>query len=41
MGGGECAEDGNPGSNREEKGGDGWLVGVRMCVSACVCLSDR
>lgn len=26
------AEDGNPGSRGEEKGGDGWLVGVRMCV---------
>lgn len=27
----DSPEDGNPGSKREEKGGDGWLVG-----SGCV-----
>lgn len=34
-------EDGNPGSKGEEKGGDGWLVGVRMCArgTVFVCVS--
>lgn len=33
-------EDGNPGSKGEERGGDGWLVGVRMCVrgTGIVCM---
>ena len=39
---GARAEDANPRSKGEEKGGDGWLVGVRMCVKGtvivCVCV---
>lgn len=35
----ETQEDG---SEREEKGGDGWLVGVRMCVKGTVlCVSYK
>lgn len=36
RGGDESPEDGNPGSKGEEKGGDGWLLGVRMCARAIV-----
>lgn len=42
---GARAEDANPWSKGEEKGGDGWLVGVRMCVRGtvivCVCVTDH
>ena len=35
---GAGGEDGNPQRKREETGGDGWLVGVRMCAKGTVCV---